>query len=210
MLVNFCPLSTTASAQLKVPHFIPRGGVRVKKRGCNIDYNVSSSNLLNDWVEEPGGTIFDSKSWPRAKHFPVLNIMWKINKVIVLLQIFFKQSAKGNASLWVCKSLRAPHGRGAWKLGRLWTPHDNTTYDLVDVRKQWLMYINRELLWQYKRLNLHKLKNYFQITHSITMEFYTQQNKATKNWLTLLISSINNTPGSYSIDITFRSVLDAW
>ena len=43
------------------------------------------------------------------------------------------------------------------------------------------MYINRELLWQYKRLNLHKLKNYFQITHSITMEFYTQQNKATKN-----------------------------
>ena len=40
---------------------------------------------------------------------------------------FLKQSAKENTSLWVRKNLRTLHGRGAWRLGRLWTRHDNPT-----------------------------------------------------------------------------------
>ena len=46
-----------------------------------------------------------------------------------LLNKIFKQPAKENTPLYVCKSLRTLHGRGAWKLGRLWTrdDHDNPT-----------------------------------------------------------------------------------
>ena len=42
VLVNFCPLSTTAGAQLKNPALHPEGWVRIEKRGRTIDYNVSS------------------------------------------------------------------------------------------------------------------------------------------------------------------------
>ena len=38
---------------------------------------------------------------------------------------FYWIICKRSASLWVYKSLIAPHGWGAWKLGRLWTWHDN-------------------------------------------------------------------------------------
>ena len=121
VLVNFCPLSTTAGAQLKSPLLHPEGwGEDWEKRTHNWLYClIFQFYLLNDWVEEPDGRIFDSRSWARAKHFPVLNIMWKLNRVIVLLYIFLKQSAKEDTSLWVCKSLRTFHGRGAWKLGIL-------------------------------------------------------------------------------------------
>ena len=46
-------------------------------------------------------------------------------KSIIVLLYLFKQSAKEDAFLWVCKSWRALHRQGAWKLGRLSTQHDN-------------------------------------------------------------------------------------
>ena len=52
--------------------------------------------------------------------------------------------------------------------------YNNIPYYFVDARKQWLLYITRELLWRYKRLN--QISNYFEITRSLTIEFYTQQN----------------------------------
>ena len=42
--------------------------------------------------------------------------------------------------------------------------------------KQWLLCTERDLHWRYKRLNFHKINNYFEKTRSVTMEFYTQQN----------------------------------
>ena len=52
--------------------------------------------------------------------------------------------------------------------------YNNIPYYFVDVRKQWLLYITRELLRRYKRLN--QISNYFEIARSVTIEFYTQQN----------------------------------
>ena len=37
---------------------------------------------------------------------------------------FSNDLQKDDTSLWVCKSLRKLHGRGAWKPGRLWIWHD--------------------------------------------------------------------------------------
>ena len=54
------------------------------------------------------------------------NIMRKPNSLIILLHIFLmKQAGKEESALWICKSLRTQHARGAWKLGRFWTWHDN-------------------------------------------------------------------------------------
>ena len=126
VLVNFCPLSTTAGAQLKSPLLHPEGWGEDWEKGTHYWLClIFHFYLLNDCVEEPERRIFDSRSWPRAKHFPVLYIMRKPNKVIVLLYIFLKQSAMEDTCLLVYKSLRTLHGRGAWKQGKLWTQHDN-------------------------------------------------------------------------------------
>ena len=42
--------------------------------------------------------------------------------------------------------------------------------------KQWLLYIERDLHWGRKRLNIHEINNYIAKTRSVTMEFYNQQN----------------------------------
>ena len=45
------------------------------------------------------------------------------------IEYFLKHSAKEDISLWVWKSFRTLHWRGAWQLVRLWTPHDNPIPD---------------------------------------------------------------------------------
>ena len=50
--------------------------------------------------------------------------MGKPNSIIFLLHIF-KQSAKENTALWVCKNFWTLHGWGAGKLGKILAWHDN-------------------------------------------------------------------------------------
>ena len=64
----------------------------------------------------------------QTQGFRIHDIMRKPNLMTVLLNIF-KTLCKRRHSLWVWKSFRTLHWRGAWQLVRLWTPHDNPIPD---------------------------------------------------------------------------------
>ena len=68
--------------------------------------------------------IIKTKVWGSI----ICDIMGQPNSIIVLLYIF--QTAKEDTFLWVCLSMRTLHRWGAWKLGRLWSQHDECNIHL--------------------------------------------------------------------------------
>ena len=68
------------------------------------------------------------KAWLR-KTLTRFNNSWYHAKTVLIncFIIQFLNNLPKKTLLYVCKSLRTRHERGAWKLGRLWTRDDNPT-----------------------------------------------------------------------------------
>ena len=80
--------------------------------------------LSNYWIRLSMIWIIKTKVWGSI----ICDIMGQPNSIIVLLYIF--QTAKEDTFLWVCLSMRTLHRWGAWKLGRLWSQHDECNIQL--------------------------------------------------------------------------------
>ena len=80
--------------------------------------------LSNYWIRLSMIWIIKTKVWGSI----ICDIMGQPNSIIVLLYIF--QTAKEDTFLWVCLSMRTLHRWGAWKLGRLWSQHDECNIHL--------------------------------------------------------------------------------
>ena len=62
----------------------------------------------------------------------IRDIMRRTNSIIILIYIFFTNLQKKTLTSKMYKSLRTLHRRGAWKLGRLWSRHDNLLVNHVN------------------------------------------------------------------------------